>query len=168
MKDIHVLAIIVRVFAIFLAVNALISGSDLMVSLSNQNGQSIPFSYYMYPIISLFVSLVMFIFPMTVAKGIIPYQKIQTLDLASGSYEHLLTTAVIVLGLYFLFDALIDMFYWVYLWIVYFQTSPVEFVVTLDQKAGTAATVAELFIALFLIFGTRKIVKLLDLNKNKD
>ncbi len=167
MKDIHILAIIVRVFAIFLAVNALISGSDLMVSLSNQNGQSIPFSYYMYPILSLFVSLVMFIFPMTVAKGIIPYKKSQTLDLASGSYEHQLSTAIIVLGLYFLFDALVDMFYWIYLWIVYFQSSSVEFVVTLDQKAGTAATVAELLMALFLIFGTRRIVKLLNLKKDE-
>ncbi len=162
MKDIHILAILVRIFAIFLAVNSLISGSDLMMSLSNQNWQSIPFSYFLYPILTLFISLFLLIFPMTVAKGIIPYQKSKTLDLTSESYNDLLTTAIIVLGLYFLFDALVNMFYWVYLWLVYYNNSTIELIITSEQKAGTTATVAELFLALFLIFRAKQIVSFLN------
>ena len=165
MKDIHILAIIVRIFAILLAVNSLVSGSDLMVSLANQYWQNIPFSYFVYPILTLIISIFLLIFPMTVAKGIIPYQKSKTLDLASESYDHLLLTAVILLGLYFLLDALINMFYWVYLWLVYYNNSTIELVITSEQKAGTTATVAELFLALFLIFGAKQIVNLLDLKK---
>ncbi len=168
MKDIHILAIIVRVFSIFLAVNVLINVSDLIVSVSNQNGQNISIYYFVYPILTLSLSLFLLLFPMTVAKGIIPYQKSKTLDLTSESYEYLLTTLIIVLGLYFLLDALVDMFYWAYLWVVYFDNSSIEVIVSLEQKGDTAATIAELLLALFLIFGVRKIVKLLDLNKNKD
>jgi hypothetical protein len=54
-KDIHILAIIVRLFALFLMVKAFISGSDMLFSLANQSWLKFSVSYLIYPISTLLI-----------------------------------------------------------------------------------------------------------------
>jgi hypothetical protein len=101
------------------------------------------------------------LFPMTVARGILPYTDEKYIS--SGiTINQLFNVAVVILGLYFLSDAIINLFYWVFLWINYYN-SQIEHVVTLEQKGGTIATVAELIAALILILQSKNIGKHLKL-----
>jgi hypothetical protein len=160
-KDIHVLAIIVRLFALYLLVNTLISSSELLISLSQQGWMGISLNYLFYPVMSLLLALFLLFFPMTVAKGILPYRNEKSVDIDVTLAQHLFPVAIVVLGMYFLFDALVNMFYWMFLWVTYSSSSSVELMVTVEQKGGTIATVAELLLSLILIFRAKKITKLI-------
>ncbi len=154
-SDIHVLAIAVRIFAIFLLVKALISTTDLVFALTQQSWMNFSIKYLIYPIITLLTAIVLLLFPLSVAKGIVPY-KVEKEVKDVLPTQHLLCVAIMVLAMYFLLDALVNLFYWVFLWVNYFTTE-IKQIVTLEQKGGTIATVAELFLSLILLLYSKRI-----------
>ena len=157
MKDIHVIAIVIRLFALFLAVNALTQSYEIIYSLNQQGAVKFSFSYLVYPIATLLLSLFLLLFPMTVAKGIMPYNNAKDINTDVFSYQILFTLALTVLGIYFLYDSLISLFYWVYLWITSMNTSQVQIIISPEQKAGAFTTIFELVLSIILIIGARKI-----------
>lgn len=166
MKDIHVLAIVVRLFALFLAVNALTNGFEMIYSLNQQGSTNFSFLYIVHPLLTLLLSVYLWFLPMTVAKGIMPYKNDKNINLESISYQHLFTLAITVLGVYFLFDSMVNMFYWMYLWITSFNSSQVPIVISPEQKAGAFATVLELLLSVILIVGAKKISAVFKISNN--
>lgn len=157
-KDIHLLAVIVRIFAIFLTFRTLNEAMQVVLSFNQQGWVELSYSYIIYPIITLFFSLYLWFFPMTVAKRILPYKEYKSIEFDGLSYEKLFVVAVTILGLYFFYDSLVNLFYWVYLWITYFGDTQGRLIISIEQKGGTIATVAELILSLILILRTKKLI----------
>jgi hypothetical protein len=152
-------ALAVRLFAISLAIytlnNAIKVNSYIQASQSDYAAVT-----YIGTVISLaLLSFVLWKFPLLVARGISNFSPLDENELDTPASDKLLQTGLIILGFYFLFYVVSDLFYWGFILIsIQREVNPtIEF--STADKASIFTTIVEMIFVLFLIFGSKVIVQ---------
>lgn len=158
MKPTHYLAIAVRLFSICLFIYGIRQSSFLIGLLTTESNTYSP--SWMFTIAStclpILVAAVIWRFPMLVAKVILkpeidlPIEPINT--------KSILVALVSILGLYFLYGAIIDAIYWVNFWKMASHVNGglgTWSFLDSESKASITTTVIELLMATLLIFKSK-------------
>jgi hypothetical protein len=152
-------AIASRLFAIFLLITAIRLGTTTVAassSFSSDWNWALFLAATSLPIVA--ISALLWFFPLTVARKLLPVMREPRPPADPGSLTAL-ELALTVIGFWVLSTALTDAVYWsVFLVQVYNSSIPVAADPT--QKASLAATVAELLIGLWCVFGSRGLANL--------
>jgi hypothetical protein len=104
-------------------------------------------------LIQLVISILLWFFPYSVAKSIIrpeidrPVEPIES--------KSMLTIFVIILGLYFFYNALIDSIYWLTAWNISSQYETSD--LSVDNKSNMIGTIFELLISISLIIKAKSL-----------
>ena len=163
MKPHHYLAIFVRLFAIALFIFAIQQSSylfQLIIFGQIQLYQAPIFQIFLSLFIPIFISLVLWFFPVITAKSILKPEIDQ--DIEATSKLSIFFVIVSAIGLYVTFYALVDATYYFTLWQI--SNSPDSYgnyhdLFTPDIKDNIWATVVELAVGLILIFKGKTIAK---------
>ena len=153
MHPIHVVAIIVRVFATGLFLVSIKGAISLFFSAkySLELAENI-FPYAFPSLIGIFLAILLWVFPMFISKKIIPInvKNFSHRALTMNDAYHL---GFVLLGSYLLFHVFSDFFYWFTLVSIESNAFNLSFTqLSIDQKATFITTIFELFIALVFIF----------------
>jgi hypothetical protein len=160
MKLEHIVALAVRIFAIVLALYAIRNGVSFFTFFLGQELESVSY-YYASGMFLLFVlAIILWMFPLTVARGIVKFHEPGETDLSSISDNRIQVIGFSILGLFLLFHVISDITYWSVIWLVSQRSSSFP-ELSLDQIAQMVATAIELVFVLFLLFGARGISKFL-------
>lgn len=159
MKPTHYFAILIRLFAIALAIYAVRQSSFLVDALTNtgwRNNQG-PLVFAWVTVLSpLAISLLLWFFPMTVAASIIRPELNQPFE--SLSVVNILTVLVLAIGLYTLYYGVSGTIYWLTIWQIstnldYSNSSAFGG----ESKAAMVTTAIELILAVLLVARARMI-----------
>ena len=156
MKPEHIIAVLVRLFAIALI---LVVVRDMIAALWVVD-DSVYLRKYAYIFLFggavIFISIILLKFPLSVAKRIYPFrlEDEPKHSLNSDDFYHL---GFILLGVYLLFYVLSDGVFWIAFTLYSGEEKLYSPLVSLENKASMITTVVELFIALFLILGAKGI-----------
>ena len=159
MKGSHYLALFVRLFAIAMALFFL----DRVVVLAYSLGEpSQHFSIHdVFSLVSaifpLFVSLILWQFPLLVSRTILKSEMDGDVDGSKPTPADMLAVIVAGIGLYTLYYAVVDAVYWGALWAYTEEQKHVGqlFDINADRKANMLATGVELVAALVLLVKAR-------------
>ena len=162
MKPIEIVALSVRFFALVVAIYAIRNGISLSPFFYNQGWQKESFIYAAIMVFLIFLSVCLWKFPLTIAKGLINFQeKEPSTNISPVNAEQLQVIAFTVLGLYFLFFVLSDIIHWLVIWFISQRNIGTQIEISLEQKAQMFSTVFELIFVLFLLFGAKGISRLI-------
>jgi len=163
MQPIHILAIIIRIFAIAIFIKS-IEGVSLLFILPYESSY---LAYHLAAITGVIASLLLWFFPTLVAKKIVPLQTSESShkELDINDYYHL---AFVLLGIYLLFNVFSDIVYWIS-FTAFTSTLELPYVefIKPENKAAMVTTFFEFILALFLILRPRGIIKLFRSHKIK-
>lgn len=155
MRKEEIVAVIIRLFAIVLGLYAISRLPSLAMYLhENQSGD--PSYLIMFGISGLlvFVAVALWKFSMFFACQLVSKEQGE-IPLVAWTSTDVLETGFILLGVYFAYDALSDLFYWLFVWMLadnYLgQGLPLE----AEQWANIYSTIIEIIIVIGLIFGAR-------------
>ena len=161
MKLEHIVALIVRLFAIALAVYALRNGITFVPYIYGQGG-ILQANIFAGVIVSfLIIAIVLWKFPLTVARKLVAFREPGNIEIESVSENQIQVLAVSVLGFYFLFYVVSDITYWFYIWLMSQRNSGIQIELSIDQKGQMVSTAIEFVFALFLLLGSERIAELL-------
>jgi len=150
-KPEHVVAVALRLFAIFLAVSilgSLTSSTWLYITSAPDKGFALIMIASM--ILVAFVAFALWRYAFWIASKLIRFDDSMTRPPTSwASFEEIQTVAFTVLGVYFSFRAIAEMIYW----LSFFIGSPVS--PDPQQWALMLRTLADFVLAGFLVFGPR-------------
>lgn len=159
MKPTHYFAILVRLFAIALAIYAVRQSSFLIEVLKNGGvqGYELPSAFAWVPtLVPLLVSLFLWFFPMTVSRWVVRPELDQSFEPVGA--KGLLTVIVLGIGLYVLYFAVSDAVYWLTLWqMSHDNYSDSTLYLGSDSKAAMVTKVIELIIAVALVARARTV-----------
>ena len=159
MKPTHYFAILVRLFAIVLAIYAVRQSSFLVEVLNNGGvqGYGLPLAFaWASTLVPLLVSLCLWFFPMTVSRLIIRPELDQSFE--PVGLKGLLTVLVLGIGLYVLYFAVSDTVYWLTLWqMSHDDYSDSTLYLGSDSKAAMVTTAIELVLAFVLVARARTV-----------
>ena len=170
MKAHQILAIILRVFSLFLVLTA-IRQSWVVFQTALNGEQELFWLTLMFSTLPTFyfltVSWLLWKFPVKISKWIVR----EDLDgeINGQNKEKIVTILVVLLGLYIGYFALSDAAYW--LSVYFLVTSEQEYgvplhVLTVDDKSNMIATALEIVYCFILIFKSKQIVRfVLQMNK---
>jgi hypothetical protein len=150
----EIVAIAVRLFAIALA---LYSFSNLPGMAIFYDQMKMPEATYLFAGLTLsifIIAILLWTFPLTVARKILPKSSSNS-KIGDWSYEGILTCGFIILGIYFLYHAISDSMYWLYIWKYSESFEGNRIKLNTDQLAQIYATMAEFIFTMILIFGSK-------------
>lgn len=153
-------AIASRLFAVFLMVVTVraVAGSYPVAS-SYGSGSEFLLRISVFAIPSLAVSALLWFFPLSVARKLLPVMR-EPRPAISVASDHALELALTVLGFWVLATAISDGLYWIVM-LAYANSSQMPgFELEPDQKANVIATGVELVIGFVLLFGSRGLAAL--------
>lgn len=157
MKPTHYFAIMVRLFAIALAIYAIRQSSLLFEVLRSGGiqGYELSAAYAWVTVLCpLIVSILLWFFPMTVSASIIRSELDQPFEAVNAA--SILTVLVLAIGLYVLYIAISGTVYWLTLWqMSHGSYSDAALYLGVDSKANMIATGIELILAVFLVARAR-------------
>lgn len=160
MKPEQILAVIVRLFSIALGIyllNLLKNYPGFIV------GYQFDFSAFIY-LATIFclsiVALILWKFPIVIAKGIGGFTLKTQNEVASLKYEELLQIGLIVLGLYLLFNVISDLSYWFVYTLIVIRDYENSYGLQSADKAAIVATFLELIFAVVLLVGNKRLAEL--------
>ena len=162
MKLEHILVLVVRLFAIAIAIQALKTMVNLVVFLKTSDSSFTSTAYIGTVVSLILLSIVLWKFPILIARKIANFPPVDENEVNSIDSEKLLQTGLIILGVYFLYYVISDLIYWSYFWITSMRDPDIAIELTLEHKSSIATTFIELAVALVLIFGTKMIVKIIQ------
>ena len=156
----QIVGLAVKLFAIFLFVYSLQKLVNVLPWFSPDVTISwIAITYAVcYGLALVLICLVLWFFPLTVAKELIPFESGQPTTLSQDS---ILSIAFVILGLWVLSTAIPDMVYWS---IVISQSREMGLSwqdAAADVKGNTYATILEIIIGLWLLLGAKGLKNIL-------
>jgi len=158
LKPEQIIAVIVRLFAIVILLTVV---RELVAALWVVNDSVTLRKYGFIFLVSglvIFVSILLWNFPLTIAKRIYPF-KLEDEPNHSLNSDDYYQLGFILLGVYLLFYVLSDGVFWIAFTLYSGEEKLYSPLVSLENKASIVATFAELIIALFLVFGAKGITK---------
>ncbi len=163
MQKEQIVAIAVRLFAIFLVVYAFRHASSMLPLTNYPPPQNISYIFIASATLPLLLAaLLLWIFPLTIAAKLLPRSR-RTESAGALSATEIQAVAFSILGLWVLTTAVPDIFYWItYVYVM--KNGGVDnsaFSPNLSGRIG--ATVVELVIGIWLLFGARGLTGLLRL-----
>ncbi len=161
MKLEHIVALAVRLFAIAVAIYALRTGISLVPYFYEQEWVGASYTYAGLMLTLLLVSVGLWMFPLTIARGLVAFREPGEVDVKSASADQIQTIAYSVLGLYLLYHVLSDIVYWGFTLFITLRNSAIPIELSIEQIGLMIATVVELLFVLFLLLGARGMVTLL-------
>lgn len=149
-----IVAIAVRLFAIFLAIYVLrtLSGFVQFTSEMTFDAKAIIASVAMVGAMAGAVVLLWF-FPLSVARKLLPVMK-EPRSESNAGVDTLFALGLILMGLWLLANAIIDGFYWASLLLAMRAAGMMHLELVPEQKAAIFTTVVEMVVAVFLILGS--------------
>ncbi|MES9971576.1 MAG: hypothetical protein ABW092_16205 [Candidatus Thiodiazotropha sp.] len=152
----EITAIAVRLFAIALAIYGLNNLPGMIAYFDQEQIQGAVYAFTGIIVLILIIALLLWYFPVFIAAKIIPKSS-QSNTATQWNREELLSTGIIIIGIYFLFYVVSDIIYWFYIWkySISFEGTPIE--MNTHQLASIFATVGELFIVIMILFGSKGI-----------
>lgn len=154
-----IVAIASRLFALFLLITAIRLGVT-MISASGAFSSVWTLALFLtaifLPIAA--ISALLWFFPLTVARKILPVMREPRPPVIPGS-STALELALTVIGFWVLSTAFTDAVYWS-VFLVQVYNSPIPVAVDPTQQASLAATLAELLIGIWCVFGSRGLTNL--------
>lgn len=115
---------------------------------------------------TLLIAPLLWFFPYTAASVILPKEKVKSQEYKWNN-ESVVSCGLIILGIYFLYYVIVDVVYWVYIMNYPITTtygSVTEYTpktLSANDRALIVATVVELLLSVFLIFGSNGISRLI-------
>ena len=115
---------------------------------------------------TLVIAPLLWFFPYTTASIILPKERVTSQEYKWNN-ENVLSCGLVILGVYFLYYVIVDVVYWVYIMNYPVTTtygSVTEYTpknLSPNDRALIVATVVELFLSVFLIFGANGISRLI-------
>ncbi|ODB94159.1 hypothetical protein A3194_05775 [Candidatus Thiodiazotropha endoloripes] len=151
----EIVAVVVRLFAIALGIYGLNNLPGMVMYFDQDGMREAAYIYAGLSALIVIVAILLWKFPLTVAKILLPKTG-DDAKVVSWSYEEVLTCGFIIMGFYFLYYVISDSIYWFYMW----KSSVNVFVsvrseLNIDQLARIYATVAKFVVSLVLIVGSR-------------
>ncbi len=165
MQPIHIMAIIVRLFAVGLFIYSIERAALIVVS---KPAGAYFYLYYLAVFSGLIASILLWIFPTLISKKIVPL-KPKSLSHKELNLNDWYRLAFVTLGMYLLLNAISDLFYWLtYLFYLKQQAMGYSFTVdTPENKASIIASFFEFSLAVIFIFSSGKIISLIRSTKVK-
>ena len=160
MKIEHLLAACVRLFAIALFIHVIRTVVQMVV-FAQDNGFEFAFIAYSGSAITvLIIAILLWKFPLTVSRRISNFPEVNKECANDINTFNLVQTGSIVLGLYFLYQVISDIFYWAY-YAMALSRDPEKYLdFTLESEAAIFSTAVEFIAALYLILGSRKLTEI--------
>ncbi len=158
----EIVAVAVRLFAIFLAVQAIRLATQ---AISADSG--VPISEFAVGIVLTVIfpfaaAVLLWLFPLSIASTLLPINKNKESLFSNSNTNSILEAGCILIGLWFLASALTDTFYWVVILIVSIRGDyGIEDLRTVDI-ANIIATGVQIFVSLSLILGYRRILSAIN------
>jgi hypothetical protein len=155
----HVVAVAVRLFAIGLTVYVVTGAvGTAPVYFTRKFEPSVFLLVVGGTFLTLVAALLLWRFPLWIASKLLPYDHSRSGGSSSVTGGELQTVAFTVLGIYFMFKAVVAAVYWVF-W--FSSVRSMGFDPAADQWASVLKTLAELVLACFLVFGARGLTGLI-------
>ena len=161
MKLEYIVALAVRLFSIVVAIYALSNLVTIGPYFYQQDWHITTYAYVSLMVLLVLIAIYLWKFPLTVTRKLIPFEKHIDTESQQVSYEQIQLVAFTVLGLYLLFNVVSDIIYWSTILFISFRDSNIPVEISIDQKGQMVATVIELIFVLFLLLGSKGIIKLL-------
>ncbi len=159
MKPIHYLGLVVRLFAIYLMVYGVSNLIQVIFSpvygFSNEDSLLVALFVAIIPIT---LAALLWFFPLTVAQKILGAEE---REFEPVNPKGILAVLIASVGIFYLFNSIIDGFYWVRLYNMMSEPPYTMMSLTYDQQAGIAATILEFVLALLMTFFCKSIAKLI-------
>ena len=156
-----IIAIAVRLFAIFLAILELRTIAQVVALLSTNT--FVPGGLVVLVIVllgMLAISALLWFFPLTVARKLLPVMKEPRSEIAMGAATAF-PLALAVMGIWLFANAIVDVAYWLVLFAQVRGADMPGVELTPSQWSSVAATVVRLLLSLWLIFGNAGIRRLI-------
>ena len=155
----HVVAVAVRLFAIGLSVYAVTGAvGTAPVYFTGKFEPSVFLLVVGATLLTLVAALLLWRFPLWIASKLFPYDHSRSVGSTSITGGELQTVAFTVLGIYFMFKAVVAAVYWVF-W--FSSVRSMGFDPAANQWASVLMTLAELVLACFLVFGARGLTEVI-------
>lgn len=159
MKKEEIVALAMRIFALYLAISTIGGLSAFMAASESGAPGEMPLAALIgVVIIPVALALVLWFLPLTIAHKILPRMAGGTEPSQAGPAEYQ-AVAFSVLGMWVLAEQLPSLFYWLGL-VIYMHGQEAD-LLTAREYGRIASTAAALFIGFWLLFGARGIVGLL-------
>jgi hypothetical protein len=152
-----IVAIASRIFAIYVVIMTVQSVGALMnmrqvMEMSITDPDLLPF--LLMCVLSLLLAVLLWFFPLTIARKLLPVLRDPRPPLSAAGQD-VEDTVVFVLGLWVLASAAPDIVYWMVLAFRIQNTEAASVPLLPEQVASIWATVAQIAIGLWLVFGAR-------------
>ena len=160
MKPEQILAVAVRLFAIALGIYLLhmLKGYPALIA-----GKQFDFAALTYLVTMIclgIVAILLWKFPVVVAKGIGGFTLQNQKEVTTLKYEELLQIGLIVLGMYLLFNVISDLSYWLLVGLLITRDHESNVVLLAGDKASIVATFIELAFVMVLLLGNKNLAKI--------
>jgi hypothetical protein len=153
-------AIAVRLFVVWLVLSILQQGLYAAPAFIDQGWDSATIAYGLFLLLGLLVCIFLWVFPLTAARKLLPTMKEPRSEQVIGA-PVALSLGLTLLGLWLVAKALIDGIYWLTILLLFHRDDTGMLSLGHDQIAGTVATVVELAIGLWLVFGNAGLRRLI-------
>lgn len=155
MKSSHYMAVAVRLFAIVLFIYSIQQSTILLDALINGSIQGVKVSSAFIlttSIIPLIVGVLLWIFPLTVARAILKGELDKPAEAVDA--QSMLTVLILSIGLYTLYYAVVDSVYWLTYWNMA-SNSNGAMGIGAESKSNMIVTALELMVSISLVLKPR-------------
>ncbi len=157
----QLVAVAIRVFAIFIVIYTIRYGASLLPIIESSDPVSASRAFFGFSVVPpLLAAAILWLFPLSLARGLLP--KVSAFEpngaLGAGDIQ---VVALAVLGVWVLGSAIPDVFYWVIF--IYFTNKSGIGPLTPERMGNVAATIVELGVGFGLLFGARGISGIIKL-----
>ncbi|TXI47388.1 MAG: hypothetical protein E6Q50_13960 [Lysobacter sp.] len=154
-------AIASRLFSVYLLFQCVGMLPNLVTMASQSGGDALWLALYaLVAALAFGACAVLWFFPLTIARKLLPVMREprseQQLDASIA-----MSIGLTLLGVWFFAQAFADAVYWFSLLLISQRMPDMSFVLAADQVASICATVAELVVAVWLLFGNAGIKRLI-------
>lgn len=150
-----VIAVAVRLFAIFLFITLLRFFAGMMTL-----HQVSPLLVWVVPVVGVAICALLWFFPLSIARKLLPVMR-EPRSEAGMDGSMALSVGLTLLGVWLLATALPNATYWLSLFVLSRQSSGYHLDWGPEQMASIATTIAELVLAVWLVFGSAGIRRLI-------
>ena len=150
-----VIAVAVRLFAIFLFITLLRFFAGMMTL-----DQVSPLRVWVVPVVGVAICALLWFFPLSIARKLLPVMR-EPRSEAGMDGSMALSVGLTLLGVWLLATALPNATYWLSLFVLSRQSSGYHLGWGPEQMASIATTIAELVLAVWLVFGSAGIRRLI-------
>jgi len=157
----HIVALVIRLFALAIAYEALMSIFNLFVYMRGIDSGFAITAYVGTAICLILLSIILWRFPTIIARKIANFPALDEIEINSDIADKLLQTGLIILGIYFLYYVISDLASWGYLGISILRTNDNNTIFSADQKAFIFGTFVQLGVSLCLILGSKRVAQLI-------